>query len=99
MGNTASYKTMFRTADTVQRNSWYAIGDYTRDPAARMEIKGKNFILYLIATAIADFMGAYGAQATDNSFTAGNALMNKWLPLEPGQARVYHAVQMVHFRL
>ncbi len=217
MGNTASYKTMFRTSDTVQRNSWYAIGDYTKDPAvesellgeawsvntannsalkqaiaegrarlfmspvtmhngnlwskravslnlefftqvcgynngelsdastspidttsctsgylalactslafaalmgavcalvallvntsvfksvkgelpvARMELKGKNFILYLIATAIAGFMGAYGAQAADDSFTAGNALMNKWLPIEPGQARVYFMVYL-----
>ena len=217
MGNTSSYKTMFRTTSTVERNSWYAIGDYTKDPAvestllgeawdvntknssalkkaieegrarlfmspvtmhngnlwsqravslnlefftqvcgynngelsdpgtkpintkhcfasyvalactslsfvalmgavislvallvntsvfssvrrtlpeARMDLKGKNFILYLVATIIAGFVGAYGAQAADESFTVGNALMNKWLPIEPGQARTYFMVYL-----
>jgi hypothetical protein len=216
-GNTAGYKTMFRTTSTVQRNSWYAIGDYPKDPTAestllgeawtvnsdnnialqkaidegrarlfmspvtmhngnlwseravslnlefftqvcnynngelsdpgtkaintkdcsagygalictslafvaligvvctlvalminscvfvstkrslpvaRMDLKGKNFILYVVATVIAGFVGAYGAQAADDSFTVGNALMNKWLPIEPGQARTYFMIYL-----
>ena len=63
-------------------------------PVARMDLKGKNFILYLVATIIAGFVGAYGAQAADESFTVGNALMNKWLPIEPGQARTYFMIYL-----
>ena len=54
-------------------------------PEARMPLKGKNFVFYLVATVIAGFVGAYGAQAADESFDVGNALMNKWLPIEPGE--------------
>lgn len=63
-------------------------------PQPRMALKGKSFILYVIATAVAGFVGAYGAQAADESFAVGNALMNKWLPIEPGQARVYFMVYL-----
>ncbi|MCF0262706.1 MAG: hypothetical protein HUK23_07330, partial [Sphaerochaetaceae bacterium] len=63
-------------------------------PVARMELKGKNFILYAVATIIAGFVGAYGAQMADESFTVGNALMNKFLPIEPGQARTYFMVYL-----
>lgn len=63
-------------------------------PEARMPLKGKNFIFYLVATIIAGFVGAYGAQAADESFDVGNALMNKWLPIEPGQARTYFMIYL-----
>ncbi len=58
-------------------------------PVARMDLKGKNFVFYLIATIIAGFTGAYGAQMADESFTISNKTMSKWLPWEPGQVRCF----------
>ncbi|MCI7453895.1 MAG: hypothetical protein MSA93_01120 [Spirochaetales bacterium] len=58
-------------------------------PEARMELKGMNFMLYLIATTIAGFAGAYGAQMADQSFVASNKTMSLWLPWEPGQMRTF----------
>lgn len=58
-------------------------------PEARMDLKGKNFVMYLVATIIAGFCGAYGAQMSDESFTISNSTMSKWLPWEPGQVRSF----------
>lgn len=55
----------------------------------RMSVKGKDFILWVVATTIVGFCGAYGASMADPSFTVSNATMTKWMPWEPGQVRSY----------
>ena len=66
-------------------------------PEARMPLKGKNFVFYLIATIIAGFAGAYGAQMSDESFTLSNKSMSKWLPWEPGQVRCFQMLFLTMF--
>lgn len=66
-------------------------------PEARMDLKGKNFVLYLIATTFAGFAGAYGAQMSDESFTLSNMSMSKWLPWEPGQLRCFQMLFLTAF--
>lgn len=58
-------------------------------PKPRMEMKGLDFVLYVVATTIAGFAGAYGAQMADQSFKVSNKTMSLWLPWEPGQVRTF----------
>lgn len=62
--------------------------------APRMVVKSKDFILWVIATAVTGFMGAWGASMSDPSFTWSNKTMTKWLPWEPGQVRTY--LMLIH---
>ncbi len=55
----------------------------------KMSIKDKNFIIWVIATAVTGFAGAYAAAQADLSFTISNKTMTKWLPWEPGQVRTF----------
>ncbi len=66
-------------------------------PEARMALKGKNFVFYVIATTLAGFAGAWGAQMSDESFTLSNASMSKWLPWEPGQVRSFQMLFLTMF--
>ncbi len=66
-------------------------------PVARMPLKGKNFVFYLVATILAGFAGAYGAQMSDESFTLSNKSMSKWLPWEPGQVRSFQMLFLTAF--
>jgi hypothetical protein len=44
LGTTDNYKAIFRTgADTVTRNGWYAVGNYTMDPSAASKLIGQLY--------------------------------------------------------
>ncbi len=56
---------------------------------ARLVVKSRDFVVWVIATALTGFAGAYGASRSSLSFTVSNQTMSKWLPWEPGQVRTF----------
>jgi hypothetical protein len=58
----------------------------------RLRIKSKEFAIYCAIATVTSFVGAYVGSRETLGLNASNALMSRFLPIEPGHMRLYFMV-------